>query len=168
MAQPHPNYRRLSWTLALATTLTAGGVASAESPRWATYANPRFGTLIDYPAELFSERDPPPANSDGQRFHSVDGRARLAVYAFYNIDADTPQSYLDKYPADGPTSYRRVTPRFYALSSRRGDDINYQRCNFDGRTDGTIHCFEITYPAAEQARFDPIVKRLGSSLRAGM
>lgn len=133
---------------------------------WATYGNARFGTLIDYPSDVFSQRDPASANNDGRRFHSDDGRAQLSVYASYNVEADTPQRYVTKYP-DDKVSFRRVTKDFFAVSGRRGDDIFYRRCNFVGRDDGTIHCFEISYPAADKAAFDPIVERMGKSLREG-
>ena len=48
--------RTLPFLLALCVTTSA-----AAQQRWATYANPRFGTTVDYPADLFPQRDPPPA-----------------------------------------------------------------------------------------------------------
>jgi hypothetical protein len=140
---------------------------SPQHSDWASYANARFGTWLDYPSDLFSERDPAPINNDGRTFRSRDGRARLSVHASHNVEADTPQRYLQKYPDDQPSSFRRVTKTFYVLSGRRGDDIYYRRCNFVGLEDGTIHCFEISYPAADKATYDPIVERMGKSLREG-
>ena len=138
---------------------------SSTASDWTTYSNARFGTLVDYPADLFSERDPAPTNNDGRTFRSRDGRARLSVYGAHNVEADTPQAYLDKYGDGAEPSFRRVTAQFYALSGRRGDEIYYQRCNFAGREDGTIHCVDISYPQADKAKFDPIVERISRSLR---
>ena len=138
---------------------------SSTASDWTTYSNARFGTLVDYPADLFSERDPAPTNNDGRTFRSRDGRARLSVYGAHNVEADTPQAYLDKYGDGAAPSFRRVTAQFYALSGRRGDEIYYQRCNFVGREDGTIHCVDISYPQADKAKFDSIVERISRSLR---
>jgi hypothetical protein len=154
-------------TAATAPPAAAAPEISAAQSDWASYANARFGTWLDYPSDLFSERDPAPLNNDGRTFRSRDGRARLSVHAMHNVEADTPQRYLDKYLDDKNVSFRRVTPNFFAVSGRNGADIYYRRCNFAGLEDGTIHCFEISYPAAEKAAFDPIVERIGKSLRVG-
>lgn len=152
------------------TNSAAAAQATATPPAetasaWSTYQNARFGTQVDYPADLFSERDPAPTNNDGRTFRSRDGRARLSVYGAHNVEADTPQAYLDKYGDGAEPSFRRVTAQFYALSGRRGEEIYYQRCNFAGREDGTIHCVDISYPQADKAKFDPIVERISRSLR---
>jgi hypothetical protein len=148
-----------------AAAQAAAPIPTTTASDWTTYNNARFGTLVDYPADLFSERDPAPTNNDGRTFRSRDGRARLSVYGAHNVEADTPQAYFDKYVDAVPLSFRRVTGQFYALSGRRGEEIYYQRCNFVGRDDGSIHCVEISYPQAEKAVFDPIVERISRSLR---
>ncbi len=151
--------------LFLAIALCAAGVAAAQQ-RWATYANPRFGTTADYPADLFVQRDPPPANGDGQAFRTRDGRARLAVWGAYNVQDDTPQSYLQSYAPSGIT-YRQVTSRHFVVSGTHEGEIFYERCNFSAGRDGVINCFELTYPAADKAAMDRIVTRLSQSLRNG-
>ena len=161
--------RKLSHGLAL--TFAIGACASTDAAaaqeRWATYTNPRFGTTADYPADIFSVRDRPPENGDGQRFRSGDGRAQLSIYGQYNVEADTPKSYLEKFVDQQGISYRRVTKRFYVVSGSRDGDIFYQRCNFPANLDGIIDCLNVSYPAQEKTTWDPIVTRLSQSLHAG-
>jgi hypothetical protein len=140
-------------------------VAAAQE-KWATYMNPRFGTIVDYPANIFTDRDPPPENGDGQSFRSGDGHAQLLIYGAYNAEGDTPQSYVEKH-ADEGVSYRRTTARTYVISGTRKDELFYERCNFQEGKSDIINCFTVTYPGAEKVAWDPIVTRLSKSLRAG-
>jgi hypothetical protein len=150
-------------------TMGAGAVAFAEDGPWATYKNARYGTTAEYPAHLFTVRDVPPANGDGQGFRTDDGRATLLIYGARNAENDTPAAYLAKYvDLEGvAVSYRRVTDRFYVVSGTRGENIFYERCNFAPVSHGVIDCIGITYPADEKEMWAPIVARLGASLRAG-
>lgn len=134
-----------------------------------TYRNARYGTTAEYPARLFTVRDVPPANGDGQGFRTEDGRTTLLIYGTRNAENDTPASYLAKYvDLEGvDVSYRRVTDRFYVVSGRRGENVFYERCNFPSAPLGVIDCIGIAYPADEKETWDPIVARLGASLRAG-
>jgi hypothetical protein len=164
--------RRLLGAFLLALLLSALGataLALAQGGEWATYKNPRFGTTADYPAHLFTVRDPPPANGDGQGFRTEDGRATLLIYGARNAENDTPQSYLAKYVdlVDVAVSYRRVTARFYVVSGTRGENIIYERCNFEPVPHGIVDCIGLAYPAEEKNAWDPIVARLGASLRPG-
>ncbi len=143
--------------------------AAHAQERWATYKNARFGTTADYPAHLFTLRDPPPENADGQGFRTADGRAQLLIYGAHNAEADTPQSYVEKYvDLEGAiVSLKRVTARFYVLSGTRDSNIFYDRCNFPAQREGVIDCLTITYPAADKAAWDATVTRLSRSLRSG-
>ena len=154
---------------ALLLALVGAAPAHAEDGPWATYRNARFGTTADYPAYLFTVRDVPPANGDGQGFRTEDGRATLLIYGARNAESETPASYLAKYVDLGgvTVSYRRVTDRFYVVSGTRGENVFYERCNFAPVPQGVIDCIGITYPAEDKATWDPIVARLGASLRAG-
>jgi hypothetical protein len=154
------------FSLTFAIGICASTSVNAAQEKWATYMNPRFGTIVDYPANIFTDRDPPPENGDGQSFHSSDGRAQLLIYGAYNAEGDTPQSYLEK-NADQDVSYRHATARTYVMSGARKDQLFYERCNFQEGKSDIISCFTVTYPAAEKVAWDPIVTRLGKSLRAG-
>ncbi len=141
--------------------------AALAEHRWATYANPRFGTIADYPADLFTVQDPPPENGDGASFRTADGRAQLSIYGAYNVENDTPQSYVAKNDEFQSATYKRVTSEFYAVSGTSGTDIYYDRCNFPPHNDDVLNCLHATYPAAEKAFWDPIVTRISKSLRSG-
>jgi hypothetical protein len=161
----HGNFSR-SLALIFAIGICASNDAAAAQEKWATYMNPRFGTTADYPASIFTVRDPPPENGDGQSFHSSDDHAQLSIYGAYNVDGDTPRSYLEK-NADQDVSYRRTTARYFVMSGTRKDQLFYERCNFHEGKNDIIDCFTVTYPAAEKAIWDPIVTRLSKSLRGG-
>ena len=57
--------------------------------------------------------------------------------------------------------YKRVTPRFFVVSSFRNGKIWYNRCNFAGRF---MHCVLINYPAAEKHQWDSVVTRISDTL----
>jgi hypothetical protein len=146
----------------IAALLLLSGTALAEE-RWATYGNARFGVFVDYPASLFTVKNAPPENGDGQTFGTADGRAELAVWGSYNIDNETPEAYLqDKADLAGVT-YKKAGGDFYAISGTRDASVFYQRCNFP--KGDVIACFNISYPEADKAKWDEIVKRIGQSLR---
>jgi hypothetical protein len=152
-------------TLAIATAI---GLCLAQAPasaqeQWATYSNPRYGAAADYPADLFTEKEPPPENRDGQTFHTADGRAELTIYGTNNIDGEAPDVYVSKHVSLADVSYKKVGSDFYAVSGKRGAAIYYERCNFPNLD--VLVCFYISYPAAESGTWDPIVTRIGQSLR---
>jgi hypothetical protein len=153
-------------SLMLLFLLALAPAASAQM-RWATYANARFGTTADYPADLFVRRDPEPENGDGVRMHTADGRATLTISGHYNSENDTPQRYYETIVDKTGVTYRHITRTFYVASGQRGGDIVYERCNFRPGDRATVDCFEITYPAREKKSWDAIVTRIGRSLRAG-
>jgi hypothetical protein len=139
------------------------GVPTAAEEQWATYSNPRFGATADYPADLFTLKDPPPENGDGQTFHTADGRAELTIYGTNNIDGEPPGTYVSKHVSLADVSYKKVGADFYAVSGQRGAAIYYERCNFPNLD--VLVCFYTSYPAAEKAMWDAIVTRIGQSLR---
>jgi hypothetical protein len=150
----------------LASVFSYAGVAKE---RWATYTNPRFGTTADYPAGLFTVLDPPPENGDGQGFRTPDGRAHLSIYGAWNVEGDTPQTYVANYVdlAGASVTYKQVTDRFYVISGTREGKIFYDRCNFSVGPQGIIDCLTISYPEQEKSEWSPIVSRLSRSLRPG-
>jgi hypothetical protein len=112
-------------------------------------------------------QDAPPENGDGASFRTADGRAHLSIYGAYNVENDTPQSYVANIDGFEGATYKRVTPQFYAISGASGADIYYERCNFPPHNDDILNCFHITYPAREKELWDPIVTRISKSLRSG-
>jgi hypothetical protein len=58
--------------------------------------------------------------------------------------------------------YKRVTSRFFVVSSFRGVLIWYDRCNFASRF---INCLMVNYPAIEKRQWDGIIRRISNQKR---
>jgi hypothetical protein len=128
-----------------------------------TYLNARYGYSIAYPSDLKAE--PESDNGDGRVFTSADGSVEARVWANYNATDETPGRLAADAASDctsAPT-YHRVAKGFVAISCRKGADILYQKTLIHK---DLLATFEITYPAADHARWDAVVAQMGGSLRA--
>jgi hypothetical protein len=169
--------RKYPWTIAARCAaivfilVALHGVASAQSqnPHWNTFVGWKFGTTIAYPATGFSALPEPDAH-DGRTFVSPDG-ARIAVFASYNVLDETVDSNLAsllKSQGYERTTYKTRGPNWFVLSGLRSVDgheqVFYEKYLFS--TGGkTVHAVVVTYPAELKAVYDPLVSRIGSSLR---
>ncbi len=135
--------------------------APAQGVHWTTYTIPQTNTSVDYPASVFTEKAGRPPDGYGERFQTADGRADLTIEATANQSNDSPASFLAKMHPPSQIQYKRVTPRFFVVSSYRGDKVWYDRCNFSERL---VHCVLINYPAREERAWDGIVTRISLSL----
>jgi hypothetical protein len=115
----------------------------------------------DIPATIFTEDAGPPAGGTGRRFFTMDHRADLTVQSVPNPENDSPATFLAKRQPPAGIQYKRVTPRFFAVSSIRNGRTWYNRCN---RADEYMHCVLINYPAAEDRQWDAVVTRISLSL----
>jgi hypothetical protein len=149
--------------LVLVTLAGSTATAAAQPIRWTRYSIPETGTSVDFPSSIFTE---PAGRPDGygERFKTADGRATLTIQSARNIEHDTPAAFLAKKNPPSRIQYKRVTSRFFAVSSYKGDDVWYDRCNFSGRF---VHCVLLNYPAAEEHDWDGIVTRISLSLKGG-
>src|SRR5213075_908388 len=98
-----------------------------------------------------------------QRFRTSDGRANFTIQSVPNT-GDSPASFLAKKHPPPRIVYRRITPKFFVVSSFKGDKIWYDRCNF---ADRFIHCVLINYPASEKREWDATVTRISRTLTGG-
>lgn len=159
--------RVLPLLIAFAVVLPPGALTQALQPeRWARYQNPRFGTIVDYPADLFSQPLPEPPNGDGRSFRTADGRATFGVFGSFNALELTPARYVTELLGDlvPNANYRRVTDTWFVLAGTKGAEVFYQRCNFT-RDLSVLHCLTMTYPADEARAWDGVVTRMSRSLR---
>ena len=151
--------------MAAAAALAASGSAWAQDldTGWRTYVNARFGVAVEYP-DVFSLRDPEPANGDGQVFRTPDGEAKLTVYGSYNVNRKSPGELLEAYKTAGVDySYATASRNWFVLSGVKAGTIGYMRCNL--APPDVVGCFDIEYPASQARRWAPVVERLGRSLR---
>jgi hypothetical protein len=102
-----------------------------------------------------------PPQGKGERFKSADGRAELTVQSSAIGPNVSPAAFLAKQHPPARIQYKRITPRFFAVSSYAGDKVWYDRCNF---SKGMVHCVLINYPAREERAWDGIVTRISLSL----
>ena len=78
-----------------------------------------------------------------------------------NPKNDSPAAFLAKQRPPASIQYRRVTPRFFAVSSIRNGRTWYNRCN---RANEYMNCVLINYPAAEERQWDAVVTRISLTL----
>ena len=135
--------------------------AGAEPVSWQRYVVPETGASVDIPASVFAEQAGKPETGYGRRFLTSHRRANLTVQSVPNDAGESPARFLaGKNPPSG-IGYKKVTSRFFVVSSIRDDMIWYNRCNFAG---GFANCVLINYPAAEKRRWNSIVTRISNTM----
>jgi hypothetical protein len=142
--------------LALLPTL-----AAAEPISWVTYRVPETGAAVDLPTSIFTEEAGKPEAGYGARFLSSDRRADVTVQSVANDAGFSPAEFLARKNPPSNIVYKKVTPRFFVVSSFAKGKIFYDRCNFAGRL---INCVLINYPAAEKRQWDDVVTRISNTL----
>lgn len=147
-------------SLALAMSLLPS-LVHAQSTAWKTYVVPQTGARADIPVTIFSQDGGQPEDGYGRRFLTSDRRANLTIQSIPNAANDSPAAFLAKKNPPSDIIYKRVTPRFFAVSSIRNGKIWYNRCNRAGRY---MQCVLINYPAAEKRQWDGVVTRISNSL----
>jgi hypothetical protein len=150
--------QRLSVAVAVALL---PGLADAQSTAWQTYVVPETGAKADIPVTVFSKDGGKPDAGYGRRFLTPDGRANLTVQSIPNAANDSPAAFLAKKNPPSDIIYKRVTSRFFVVSSIRDGRIWYNRCNRAARY---MQCVLINYPAAEKRQWDGAVTRISTSL----
>ena len=136
--------------------------ATAASLEWRRYAIPATGLSVDVPISIFEEdRGATEEGTPDRHLFTKDYRANLTIKSFPNPDNDSPAVFLEKMRRPADIQYRRVTPKFFAVSGVLDGYTWYNRCN---RANGFMNCVLINYPAAEERQWDAIVTRISLSL----
>jgi hypothetical protein len=152
---------RLQGLVAAVWISSLPGLAAAESTAWQSYVVPETGAKVDIPVGIFSEDAGQPDAGYGRRFLTSDRRANLTVQSIPNAAHDSPAVFLAKKNPPSDIVYKRVTSRFFVVSSIRNGKIWYNRCNRAARY---MQCVLINYPAAEKRQWDGVVTRISNSL----
>jgi hypothetical protein len=147
--------------LAIFALILFPAMAVAGTAQWRRFIIPSTGASVEIPVNIFSEDTVPLEGGLGRRFVTKDGRSDLTVRSVPNPDNDSPATFLAKKHPPRGVQYKRVTPRFFAVSSVRKGRIWYNRCN---RGRAYMNCVLINYPAAEERQWDPMVTRISLSL----
>jgi hypothetical protein len=144
-----------------ALALAVSSIAAAAQPaNWRRYVVPETGASTDIPLSVFTEDGGKPETGYGGRFLTPDHRANLTVQSVAN-EGLSPARFLAKKDPPSDIVYKRVTDRFFVVSSFRNGMIWYNRCNFAGPY---ANCVLINYPAAEKRQWDGIVTRISNTL----
>jgi hypothetical protein len=150
----------MKWPFALLAFVASPAMAFPQPMQWDTYSIAETGTSVDIPTSIFTEKAGHP-DGYGERLKTADGRAELTVQTAPNTDNEAPATFLAKRHPPSDIQYKRVTPRFFAVSGYRRDKVYYSRCNF---SHGFVHCVAIGYPASEERDWDGVVTRISLSL----
>ena len=142
-------------------SLMPAAVSSAAAAEWRKYNVAETGLSVDVPVTVFTEDAGPPEGTAGRRFFTGDRRADLTIKSIPNSANDSPASFLEKMQPPAGIQYKRVTSRFFAVSSIKDGRTWYNRCN---RAGGFMNCILLNYPAAEDRQWDAIVTRISLSL----
>ena len=156
----------ISRRLILGFALFAPLESALAQEAWTTYRNTRFGTAIDYPARFRPGR--PPDNNDGLAFTAPDG-ATFSVWGSLNVmehDVAGLEAFLREGKQDARVTYRASAKNWLVLSGVQADRVFYERHLFSHRNE-VVNAFQISYPAALAATYDPIVARMSKSLLPG-
>ena len=146
----------------IALGLALWPMAMAAQPlQWVRYEIHESGASVDIPRSIFSENAGKPETGYGGRFLSSDRRANLTIQSVTNTDGSSPAAFLARRNPPRDIVYKRVTPRFFVVSSFRQGKIWYDRCNFAGRY---INCVLVNYPAEEKRQWDGVVTRISNTL----
>lgn len=149
-------------TVAAILVMLCGLPAAAGAESWSSYRIPESGTSVDIPSSIFTEEAGQP-DGYGVKYRTGDGRADLTVQAVPS-DGSSPAAFLARKNPPAGIIYKRITPRFFVVSSIRRGKIWYDRCNFGKRY---VHCVLINYPAAEKRQWDAVVTRISHTLSGG-
>jgi hypothetical protein len=164
---------RTSWILkypvALLILALAGQPARADD--WRVYVNDRFGTRVEYPADVLipietSDDGDGKEVGDGQRFLSPDKKIRATVYAGFNVDHISVDRLYAAAIYDvrkARITYRSRGPTWFVLSGFKKSNAYYYKVMFS-KDYRTVHTLEITYPATEKPTYDPLTLRMADSL----
>jgi hypothetical protein len=165
---------RTTATLAFAglLSLSLGSVAGFAG-EWRQYHDPSFGYSVTVPDDGFDIETDKARN--GLTLYEQGGRAQIDVYAIHNetgLSLDELRARLSDAERIKQITYSRTGQSWFVISGyyRRPADqamdlIFYAK--FMMSTDGeSIAAFEASYPVSEKRRFDPIIERMESSLRA--
>ena len=140
--------------------LFASQAAAADETH---YINPRFGTEITFPGEVFPLPQPASENGDGMSWAGPDG-AWLGVWGQYNaLEHDEKGLLAFLAPEYDEVTYSKAGKGFVVLSGFDDGKIFYLRTNFGG--DGVLHTMLMRYPAERKANYDLLVAPIASSLK---
>ena len=125
-----------------------------------TYRNARFGTIVQYPANLVVAK-PESDNGDGRKFVSRDNQIELTIYAFNNVRNRSAEGEMNRAIRDwrrdaARLTYQKAGSGWFVLSGYIGDDIFYEKTLLRGQV---FHSLIWQYPKSLRSNLDAPVTR---------
>jgi hypothetical protein len=148
--------------VAMALSLVPYYAAAAQPTAWKKYVIAETGAKVEIPISIFSDDAGKPNGGYGGRFLTSDRRANMTVQSISNQENDAPADFLAQRKPPSDIIYKKVTSRFFVVSSISHGKIWYNRCN---RVASYMNCVLINYPAGEKRQWDDVVTRISKSLR---
>lgn len=134
--------------------------AFAQKDLYKTYTSDRYGYKLDIPVSFIESEAP--ANDDGRKFSSPDGKGVLLVYASANINNQTPDSIYKEIKKDrqGAMRSRLITKTSVDAIWDSGDSTVYRKTLI---TRDKLFTFILSYPKTEKIRYESITRTLRQS-----
>ena len=143
-------------------------VAEAQDRDWSRYQDPEYGFSAELPTGLFQTIDS--EDTPGIRLVETGGDAQLSLYGgpAEGMNRDTLEARLSSGEQIGTITYRAggdswfVLSGFYEPFASENGDIFYTKVLFSPDRQ-SFSAFEISFPAEDKPRFEPIVDRIEKS-----
>lgn len=134
---------------------------------WMTYTNGRFGCSIAVPPGMGATR--PPDNGGGQEFATPDGKVRLLVGGYFNIDETdlVSEEYEQALAKKNRTiTYKRKTADWYVVSGVTADGTGF----YEKLTANKKYAsgWSMTYPQSQEKLYAPWIERIAKEYRANL
>ena len=149
------------YLLMVCAVICLPAIATAGPAGWQKFGVPESGASIQIPTSIFTEEAGKPDIGYGRRFQTFDRRANLTFQSQRNQTRNSPAVFLAKMNPPSNVVYKKITSRFFVMSSFRENKIWYDRCNFVG---AFVNCVLINYPAAEKRQWDNVVTRISNTM----
>src|SRR5581483_9906747 len=107
------------WLIGIALLSTTSVMVVAAPLDWRRYTIPESGLSVDVPITIFEDDAGAVEGTHGRQLRTRDRRADLPIKSVPNPDNDSPAGFLEKMNPPAGIQYKRVTSRFFAVSSIR-------------------------------------------------
>jgi hypothetical protein len=149
--------------------------APALAASWAPYVNDRYGFTIDIPPGFVNDVPAPDAD-DGLTYHSLDGKAELAVWGnnlagetfkedtLGRIMSEKENQWLITYERAANAELSKPGGGWYVYSGTKEGRIMYAKSLAACRGEEALH-FRIEYPEDRKGEYASVVSRLAVALK---
>ena len=132
----------------------------AQEQTWKKYTNARFGFVLMYPPVLVAGREP--TNGGGREFHLPNKEFSVATSAHFFVP-DSGDSFDKRWEEelqipDVNITYKKKADNWYVVSGVAKDGTEFYHKLY--RKGSNWAAFEITYPHAQNKKYDPWVTRI--------